>query len=306
MPGPPQPWDQPEDPRDQTVDMPRIDLAGFGTGHPAPENGPRSSRHLGDQSRTLPPRPGVPPPPPAGRRQPICRRTSARRIAPPRAGCPGGTLAFIRGRLRARPRRRRTGHRSRPNRCRAAGRTQAAIRMPAVIRTPSRPATTANRGACSGRRRQRTATGSRLAIVVRSKQTPATAWAATARPAPGLGRDSAVHPAITSQLPSLSTQRPAGRGRSRQTGQRGPEGQPREPVRQRTLSQHDVAGEQRISGEPGLLGQPGSFGPSGPAGQHGTAQHDTVQHGATEHSAAKHSAAKHHAVSSGCRADRPS
>ena len=145
-------------------------------------------------------------PRPAGRRQPTCRRIAprriaarriaprriaARRIAPRRAGCRGGTLAFIRGRLRTRPRprptghrptgHRPTGHRSRPNRCRAAGRTQAAIRMPAVIRTPGRLATTANRGACSGRRRQRTATGARPAIVARSKQTPATAWAAIAR-----------------------------------------------------------------------------------------------------------------------------
>jgi hypothetical protein len=39
MPGPAQPWDQPEDPRDQTVDLPRIDLASFGNGHTAPEPG---------------------------------------------------------------------------------------------------------------------------------------------------------------------------------------------------------------------------------------------------------------------------
>src|ERR1700684_3976376 len=32
MPGPAQPWDQPEDPRDQTVDLPRIDLTGYANG----------------------------------------------------------------------------------------------------------------------------------------------------------------------------------------------------------------------------------------------------------------------------------
>src|SRR6202012_5175095 len=48
MPGPAQPWDQPEDPGDQTVDMPRIDLAGFGNWCAAPENGAPSSWHLGD------------------------------------------------------------------------------------------------------------------------------------------------------------------------------------------------------------------------------------------------------------------
>ena len=183
----------------------------------APGTRPRRTaraRHGTSATSPAPCRPGPDchHPQPACRRQPICRRTSARRIAPPRAGCPGGTLAFIRGRLRARPRRRRTGHRSRPNRCRAAGRTQAAIRMPAVIRTPSRPATTANRGACSGRRRQRTATGSRLAIVVRSKQTPATAWAATARPAPAW----AATARCTRRSPRnfrASARRPAGRTR---------------------------------------------------------------------------------------------
>ena len=40
MPGPAQPWDLPEDPRDQTVDLPRIDLSTFGLGGGAgPDSG---------------------------------------------------------------------------------------------------------------------------------------------------------------------------------------------------------------------------------------------------------------------------
>jgi hypothetical protein len=77
MPGPAQPWDQPEDPRDQTVDMPRIDLAGFGNGRAAPEHGARSSWHLGDQSdRTQPglKRPPDPQPPGPDRPPPAAPR----------------------------------------------------------------------------------------------------------------------------------------------------------------------------------------------------------------------------------------
>jgi hypothetical protein len=36
MPGPAQPWDLPEDPRDQTVDLPRIDPISYGNGGPRP------------------------------------------------------------------------------------------------------------------------------------------------------------------------------------------------------------------------------------------------------------------------------
>ena len=60
MPGSAHPWDQPEDPRDQTVDLPRIDLASFGNGHAAdPGSGgiTRPSSYPPD-----PPRPGGAPP----------------------------------------------------------------------------------------------------------------------------------------------------------------------------------------------------------------------------------------------------
>src|SRR5215472_11606939 len=39
MPEAAQPWDQSEDPRDQTVDLPRIDLASFTNGNGAPDPG---------------------------------------------------------------------------------------------------------------------------------------------------------------------------------------------------------------------------------------------------------------------------
>ncbi len=42
MPGSAQPWDQSEDPRDKTVDLPRIDLANYGNGTALPESGPPS------------------------------------------------------------------------------------------------------------------------------------------------------------------------------------------------------------------------------------------------------------------------
>jgi hypothetical protein len=49
MPGPTQPWDQPEDPRDQTVDLPRIDLTSPGNGS-AVNGGPRAyPRELGGE-----------------------------------------------------------------------------------------------------------------------------------------------------------------------------------------------------------------------------------------------------------------
>jgi hypothetical protein len=64
----------------------------------------------------------------------------------------------------------------------------------------------------------------------------------------------------------------AGRKRSRQTGQRGPERRPRAPVRERTLSQYHVVSEQHISGEPGFLAEHHSPSRATPAGQHSAAQ----------------------------------
>jgi hypothetical protein len=84
MPGPAQPWDQPEDPRDQTVDLPRIDLAGYGNGNghgngatggsavnPREQTGEVPGRN-GHQSANGTPGGSVTPP---GRLEPLPRRT---------------------------------------------------------------------------------------------------------------------------------------------------------------------------------------------------------------------------------------
>ena len=200
MPGPPEPWDQPEDPRDQTVDMPRIDLAGFGTGHAAPENGARSSWHLGDQSRTLPPRPGLPPPP-AGRPpsadlppdRPAPDRTAPGRLPRRDSGVHPGQVARPTAPPppygaplppeplpRRRPDTSRDPYAGRDPYARQAGDD----REPGSLFRPAPPA--------DGDRRPARDSG---------------ALEADARDSSG--RNSAVLPAITSQLPSLSP--PSGR-----------------------------------------------------------------------------------------------
>jgi hypothetical protein len=86
MPGPVQPWDQPEDPRDQTVDLPRIDLAGFGNGRAASDSGSsgitRPSFYPPDPPRpAAAPRP-EPPPEPVPAEPPLAPLPPARREPP--------------------------------------------------------------------------------------------------------------------------------------------------------------------------------------------------------------------------------
>ena len=224
MPGPPQPWDQPEDPRDQTVDMPRIDLAGFGNGHPAPENGARSSWHLGDQSRTLPPQAGLPPPPvgrppsadlPSDRTLPAPDRTAPDRTAPDRSPprrLPRRDSGIHPGQAarpttpppyeaplppeplpRRRPDTSRDPYAGRDPYARSAGDD----REPGSLFRPAPPA--------DGDRRAARDSGALEADARDGLGRDSSAAA-------GLGRDSAAHPAISSRLPNL---RPAPDDRTR-------------------------------------------------------------------------------------------
>jgi hypothetical protein len=91
MPGPAQPWDPPEDPRDQTVDLPRIDLASFGNGPAVPDPGSggiaRPSSYPPDPppSGAAPPRPGAVPAEPPLAPLPLPRREPP---GPPDRGLP--------------------------------------------------------------------------------------------------------------------------------------------------------------------------------------------------------------------------
>ncbi len=100
MPGPVQPWDQPEDPRDETVDLPRIDLASHGNGsvqngngragYPRDLAGEQQSRNGHGPAATG--RPGRLEPPgqlePPGRREPPGQRERQARPGPDVAGDP--------------------------------------------------------------------------------------------------------------------------------------------------------------------------------------------------------------------------
>ncbi len=310
MPGPPQPWDQPEDPRDQTVDMPRIDLAGFGTGHPAPENGPRSSRHLGDQSRTLPPRPGVPPPP-AGR--------------PPSADLPSDLSTPDRtapGRLPRRDSGVHPGQASRPTAPPPYGaplppeplprRRPDASRDPYAGRDPYAQSAGDDREPGSLFRPAPPADGDRLAArdsgALEADARDGLGRDSSARA--GLGRDSAVHPAITSQLPSLSTPAwpdAAGPGRPASADPRVSLGSQfgSEPSASTTLPASSA-----FPASPAFLASPArSAHPARPAS---TVRPSTIPSSTGPLSTAPPSTVPPstgdgaHAVSSGCRADRPS